>query len=257
MKNKNENLDDVVFEERNKNYGAYFLRRSYNKNVTRALFLATLLFLGVISIPLIAGLMNKNKVVITGPDVGTIYMPDPPDPDKKIELPPEPKPEIKIKPFVITVVDSSEAEDASSLIDIIDSTANATPPDIGDGGTLVIDNIKKNDYIDPEKDNDVYIDVKEMPDFIGGIEKMYKYLGENIVYPKPAVETGLTGTVHVKFVVEKDGSISNTILMNDIGGGCGEEALRVVNSMPKWKPGRQNGIAVRVQYILPIRFLLE
>lgn len=256
MKNKNENLDDVVFEERNKNYGAYFLRKSYNRNVTRALFLATLLFLGAISIPLIAGLMNKDRVLDLGPDEGTIYIPTPPDPDPKIEPPPAPKPLIKIKPFAITVVKSEEAEDASGLMDIIDSTGNASPPDITEVGDIIVDDTKKPKVFDEPKDVP-FLNVQEMPEFIGGLEKMYKFLKDNIKYPAQARETGLQGLVGVTFVVEKDGSITGATLMNDIGGGCGAEALRVVEAMPKWKPGKQNGVVVRVQFNLPIRFILE
>lgn len=256
MKNKNENLDDVVFEERNKNYGAYYLRRSYNKNVTRALFLATLLFLGAISIPLIAGLMNKDRVINIGSDDGTIYIPTPPDPDTKDDLPPAPKPAIKIKPFVFRIVDSTEVEDASSLIDIIDSTVNASPPDINDGEILVVDDNKKPQVFDQTKETP-FLNVQEMPDFIGGLEKMYQYLRDNIKYPPQARETGIQGLVGVTFVVEKDGSITGATLLNDIGGGCGAEALRVVESMPRWKPGKQNGVVVRVQFNLPIRFILE
>lgn len=257
MKNKNENLDDVVFEERNKNYGAYFLRRSYNKNVTRALFLATLMFLGVVSIPLIAGLMNRDRII----NIDTVYDPTfilkPPDPETKVELPPEQKLEERIKPFSVPIiVDSTEVEDGTSLVDIIDNTKNDNPPDINDGETLVVDDTKKSQIFDQQKDEPV-LNVQEMPEFIGGFEKMYQYLKETIKYPAQAKETGIQGLVGVTFVVEKDGSITGATLLNDIGGGCGAEALRVVKLMPKWKPGKQNGVLVRVQFNLPVRFILE
>jgi periplasmic protein TonB len=257
MKSKNENLDDVVFEERNKNYGAYFLRRSYNKNVTRALFLSTLLFLSVVSIPLIAGLMNREKHISIGPDYDPTYIPKPPDPDQKIDPPPETKPIEKIKPFTVPkVVDSTEIVDTISFIEMIDNTKDVNPPVINDSGPIVVDITKKPRFIDPTLDS-VFIIVKEMPEYTGGLDGMYQYLSENIKYPIPAMETGIKGTVYVTFVVEKDGSISSAALLNDIGGGCGAEALRVVKSMPKWNPGRQNGTPVRVQFNLPVRFVLE
>ena len=91
----------------------------------------------------------------------------------------------------------------------------------------------------------------------GGMEAMYSYLGSTIVYPQIAKETGITGTVIVTFVIEKNGSISNIQVLKGIGGGCDEEAVRVIRLMPKWKPGRQKGKSVRVQFNLPIRFTLE
>lgn len=257
MKRKNENIDDVVFDERNKNYGAFFLRRSYNKNVACALFLATLFFLGVISIPLIAGLMNKGRNLNT--DGGTVIfetLPEPKTEDPKIELPKEQSLVEKIPPFRIKVVDSTEAEDVSSLMDIADNTQNERPPDITDGGALVVDETKKNMVIDQDKDQ-VYVSVQESPEFTGGETEMYNYLKKHMTYPKIARENNISGKVHVKFVVERDGSISNVTLLNDIGGGCGDEALKAVNSMPKWKPGKQNGTLVRVWFILPVLFELE
>ena len=95
-----------------------------------------------------------------------------------------------------------------------------------------------------------------MPSFKGGEDAMYEWLGENIKYPQVAKETGVSGTVIVTFVVEKDGSITGIKILKNVGGGCGAEALRVVNAMPKWIPGTQNGNLVRVQYNLPIRFSL-
>jgi protein TonB len=76
-------------------------------------------------------------------------------------------------------------------------------------------------------------------------------------YPDEAEKMGITGIVYVNFIIEQDGSISNARILRDIGGGCGEEVLRVVNSMPKWNPGKQRGKTVRVQYNLPVKFTLE
>ncbi len=98
--------------------------------------------------------------------------------------------------------------------------------------------------------------VEEMPQFPGGEEALYKYLVENLTYPQTAKEKGIQGKVWITFVVEKDGSITDVRIMRDIGGGCGEEAMRVVRNMPKWKPGKQNGVLVRVQFNLPVSFTL-
>ena len=102
--------------------------------------------------------------------------------------------------------------------------------------------------------NEIFQIVEEMPQFPGGEPKLMEYLSENIQYPQKALEAGIQGRVFVGFVVEPDGSISNVKLLRGIGGGCDEEAIRVIESLPKWEPGKQRGKAVRVAYQLPVFF---
>jgi protein TonB len=103
---------------------------------------------------------------------------------------------------------------------------------------------------------DVFVFVEVTPKYPGGVEARLKYLRDNITYPKTAKESGIQGTVYITFVVEKDGSITNVKVLRGIGGGCDEEAVRVIKNMPKWKPGMQRGKAVRTQFNIPIRFVL-
>lgn len=110
---------------------------------------------------------------------------------------------------------------------------------------------------DVEKEEEIFVFVEEQPSFPGGDEELYKFLAENIQYPALARENNVEGKVFVQFVVEKNGSITQVKLVKDIGSGCGQEAMRVVKSMPKWKPGKQRGTAVRSQFTLPIRFKLR
>ena len=105
-------------------------------------------------------------------------------------------------------------------------------------------------------EEEVFVVVEEEPEFPGGMEALYRYLASNIKYPELAKKEKIQGTVYVSFVVEKDGSVTNIKVLREIGGGCSEEAVRVVRQMPKWKPGRQRGQRVRVQYNLPIKFSL-
>ena len=106
-------------------------------------------------------------------------------------------------------------------------------------------------------ETEVFTIVEEMPAYPGGDQKLYEYLGKNIKYPQIARESGIQGRVFVNFVVEPDGSVSNVKVMRGIGGGCDEEAIRVIKSMPKWKPGKQRGKAVRVTYTIPVVFKLQ
>ena len=108
----------------------------------------------------------------------------------------------------------------------------------------------------PDK-NGVYQIVEEMPQYPGGETAMMEYVAKNVVYPKEAQEKGISGRVFVGFVVEKDGSIGEVKLLRGIGGGCDEEAVRVVKGMLKWKPGKQDGKPVRVSYQMPINFKLQ
>lgn len=104
---------------------------------------------------------------------------------------------------------------------------------------------------------EIFLIVEEMPSFPGGEAQLVRYLGDNIKYPAIARENGITGTVYVTFVIGPDGQVKDIKVLRGIGGGCDEEAVRVVKSMPKWKAGKQRGKPVSVQYNLPIRFTLK
>ena len=113
------------------------------------------------------------------------------------------------------------------------------------------------DTVSKNNDDKIYTICSEPPSFSGGDEKMYKWLGENIKYPFDAINKQISGVVIIHFVIEKDGSISSPEVLKGIGGGCDEEALRVVKIMPKWKYGKNNGNIVRVAFNLPIKFSLN
>lgn len=99
--------------------------------------------------------------------------------------------------------------------------------------------------------------LEEMPQFPGGEEALFKYLQAETQYPQAAFEQRIEGIVYATFVIDKDGTLKETKVLRGIGNGCDEEALRVVQNMPTWTPGRQNGKNVSVQYNLPVRFSLK
>jgi protein TonB len=119
------------------------------------------------------------------------------------------------------------------------------------------------EYIPPEeeeediREDEIFTVVESMPEFPGGMGALMKYLAENIKYPPLAKESGIQGRVFINFVVEPNGAISNVKVLRGIGGGCDEEAVRVVEAMPKWKAGMQRGKPVRVSYNLPVKFTLQ
>ncbi len=108
-----------------------------------------------------------------------------------------------------------------------------------------------------DETQEIFYVVESSPEFPGGDANLYKFLADNLKYPVAAREAGISGRVFLTFVVERNGSITDVRVLRGIGGGCDEEAIRVVESMPKWTPGKQRGVPVRVQFNLPIKFTLQ
>jgi len=104
---------------------------------------------------------------------------------------------------------------------------------------------------------EIFLIVEKMPRFPGGESALVKYLSQNIKYPPIARENGITGTVYLTFVIDQTGSVKDVKILRGIGGGCDEEAKRVVNAMPRWTAGKQRGKNVSVQYNLPVKFTLK
>ncbi len=249
---KNEWLD-IVFEGRNKSYGAYDLRKSDTKTTTRAFILGAVIFAFLVSIPLLASLipessdddMNMDKKIVT------VKMPPKDKPKENIPPPPPPPPKVDQVKFVKPVVAKAEevVEEPPKIKEIVDKKLGAETIKGDPDAELSVEPVGNGDVV--EEDNNIYntagIEVK--PDFPGGIEKFYKFVGKNYQVPE---EEGLKGKVFVSFVVEKDGSLTDIKVIRDIGYGTGKEAIRVLRSCPRWNPGEQNGKKVRVLYSLPI-----
>jgi protein TonB len=163
--------------------------------------------------------------------------------EQKVKPPPPPPPKQVVK--INVVEDDIEIEDEI----IIDAEAT--------------EDTEMEEYIPIEVEEEeveeaqIFMVVESMPEFPGGEVSLQKYLYENIKYPQMAKESGIQGRVFVTFVVEKDGSVTDVRVLRGIGGGCDEEAIRVVQNMPKWNPGKQRGKPVRVQFNLPIKFTLQ
>jgi protein TonB len=163
---------------------------------------------------------------------------------------PEPEPE-QPEPEVTTELEVVDDDaDIKNELGIVDAGDNANKQQ----EEVVITDVGTEEVVEEEE---IFVFVEEYPSYPGGEEALYKYLSQNIQYPDVARDNNITGTVVIRFVVEKDGSITKAAIAREIGGGCGKEALRVVNSMPKWKPGKQSGKAVRTEFTLPVQFQLD
>ena len=275
MENENwlkRSMDDIVFDGRNKAYGAFQLRRLYDKHMTRAMLVGILFFLLAVSSPqiirLIKGFLPEKENELIMKEV-TLAEPPPIDP-KKPPPPPPPKvdpPPIKdqikfVPPVVKKDEEVLEEEPPPPTIDEIKDKEIATETKKGEEGGVDAsltepDNPPAPPVLEEPKEEEPFSYVEQMPTFPDGTEAMYKYIYDKIKYPAIARENGISGQVIVQFVVSKEGEIQKAKVVRGHGGGCNEEALRVVNGMPRWKPGKHNGRAVPVTFTLPIKFVLQ
>lgn len=264
-------MDDIVFDGRNKNYGAFQLRKLYDKHMSKAMITGMLFFLLVVTSPqiirMIKGFLPNTKDALEMKEV-TLAEPPPIDP-KKPPPPPPPKvdpPPIKdqikfVPPVVKKDEEVKEEEPPPPTVEEIKDKEIATETKKGDesgvDASLAEPDAPPAPVLEEAKDEEPFTYVEQMPTFPDGTEAMYKYIYAQIKYPAIARENGISGQVIVQFVVSKDGDIQKAKVVRGIGGGCNEEALRVVNGMPKWKAGKHNGRAVPVTFTLPIKFVLQ
>lgn len=252
------NYLDILFEGRNKAYGSYELRMHYDQRIRRSLLFV---LMPVVSLALYSFILNRlTPNAIINPIVSQPIAPIVVD---MAPVLPKPKPVTALPKTLATykntvpVVVKNEVADPPKPDEIkgeIGKTNTAGDP----SGTSKIPDIAGNakvpDVIEPVKPAEPITFAEVMPEFIGDINS---YMSRHLQYPEMARGNGIEGKVIVQFVVNEDGSVSNTKIVRGITGGCNEEAIRVVAAMPKWKPGKQNGHAVKVYYTLPIIFTLQ
>ncbi|WP_282786858.1 energy transducer TonB [Flavobacterium croceum] len=256
---------DIVFEGRNKSYGAYELRSTSTKTNFIALGLGAVIFAIAVASPKIiekfsSGSNDDEALKVTKVKLDKI---PPKEKEKPKEIPktppPPPPPPIDQVKFVKPVV--AKKEDVTEEIQKIDDLKDKKVADKDVKGDPTKDFDMSNDYgkgderkkVEDEDDNKVYdmSGVEQAPEFPGGIAKFYAFVGKN--YDVEAIgEPGLNGKVIVSFLVDKDGSISEVKAIKDIGFGTGKEAEKVLRKCPKWIPAEQNGRKVACRYQLPI-----
>ena len=251
-----ESLEDIVFKNRNKEYGSYYLRKKYRKFVIISMIFGFVLIGAVVAYPLINAYINKERLIREkekeiGVKFENLKQEEAPPPP-----PPPPPPEAMVEKVKFTapvVVEDTTIVVSMANMDDLNKKAVEAPSE--DVEVAVKDEGPK--VIETPVQAEIFTVVEEQPGYPGGEEARIGYLQQNIKYPEEAKELGIQGKVFVTFVVEVDGSISDVRVLRGIGGGCDEEAIRVVKSMPKWVPGKQRGVPVRVQFNLPIKFTLQ
>lgn len=252
-------MDEIVFEHRNKAYGAYVLRKMYKKHLTRALFLATAILLAGMVYPLVSSYyaQKRAKYLEKSSSAEFISMDKPKEEAPPPPPPPPPPPaalEQKVK-FVAPVVTTEEVVEEADVFNQDDLAKTTTNEPVAVVEEVVAAPVQE--VIEVEESKPIFTIVEEKPSFPGGDLECKKFLISNMVYPQAAIENGIKGIVYVTFVVDSKGRVTDVKLARGIGGGCDEEAIRVVKMMPPWHPGKQNGKEVRVQYTLPVTFALK
>ncbi len=269
---------NLVFANRNQSYGAYVLRRDSGSYLFKSLLLTIFLFVGVI---LLFTLQKKITVdqssvsqpTTVQPDVVSlrsvdILMPQPQTNQAEIVKPALGKTKSKLRQVKFSgllnpVKDNLVSVEAPTIKQILQSVIGVSNQEglVSEGVNIIAGSSSNSDGVGSglSDGTDIYNTsfLEAMPEFPGGTTAWTNYLTKNLYYPVFARESGVGGRVVVSFVVEKSGEITDLKVLQGIGGGCDEEAMRVIKKSPFWKPGMQNGKRVRVSYVMPIVFRME
>ena len=265
---------DLVFEGRNKAYGAYRLRKSTTKRNILAMVAVVILLVVAFIILTVKNFVDEQRAKVAMTQVAELTNYDQPKKkaevkQKKVEVEPERvvervKSSIKFTAPVIKKDEEVKPDEELKTQDELMSTKTAIGSfDVKGNDDANGEILKAKEVIaEPEppkheEENKVFDIVEQQPLFPGGPAALMKYLSENTKYPVVAQENGVQGRVTVQFVVEKDGSISDVHVLRGVDPSLDKEAVRVVKSMPRWTPGKQNGITVRVNYRVPVLFRLQ
>lgn len=265
---------DLVFEGRNKAYGAYRLRKSTTKRNILAMVAVVLLLIVAFIILTVKNFVDEQRAKVAMTQVAELTNYKQPEKkaevkQKKVEVEPERvvervKSSIKFTAPVIKKDEEVKPDEELKTQDELMSTKTAIGTfDVKGNDDANGEVLKAKEVIaEPEppkheEENKVFDFVQQQPMFPGGQTALMKYLSEHTKYPVVAQENGVQGRVTVQFVVEKDGSISDVHVLRGVDPSLDKEAVRVVKSMPRWTPGKQNGINVRVNYRVPVLFRLQ
>jgi len=244
------NWDDMVFESKNKEYGAFYLRKKYKKTLTNSAIIGLIITILVVGPPYIMAKLNKsNKAVIDNSITADLMNIKQQQEEAPPPPPPPPPPELKqeakfIAPVVVDTV--KEVVEIATTDQVIANTTNEQ----------VQEEVVEVENTVVEEEAPAFLVVEEMPVFPGGDAELLKYIGEHIKYPEISKENNITGKVFVNFVVDENGKVIKVKVVRGVDPYLDKEAIRVIENLPSWAPGKQRGKAVRVQFTIPINFTL-
>jgi periplasmic protein TonB len=249
-------FDDIVFEERNKEYGAYSLRKKYNRTVLVSMLIGIIILATGIITPYInaKALENSKKraerqveIKLENLDTPSEAVAPPPPP------PPPPADVVQQQRYVPpVVVDSIRPEDMAQLM-----TADQAQTEVKNTDVVEVQETVKEEVQQEDPEATPFVVVEEMPMYPGGDVELLKYLAANTNYPEVAKENNIQGRVIVRFCVTSKGGVSQVSILKGVDPELDAEAIRVVNTIPAFKPGKQGGKPVPVWYMVPIIFTLK
>ena len=249
-------FDDIVFEERNKEYGAYSLRKRYNRNVSIALLIGVLIIATAIITPYLNAKAAENRSKRAERQV-EIKMENLDQPNQQVAPPPPPPPPptdvVQQQKYVPPqVVDSIRPEDVKQLM-----TADQAQTEVTNKEVVEVVQQAKEEVQEAEVEEVPFVVVEEMPMYPGGDPELLKYIAEHTQYPEVAKENNIQGRVIVRFCVTAKGGVSQVSVLKGVDPELDKEAMRVVTTLPAFKPGKQGGKPVPVWYMVPITFTLK
>ena len=254
-------FDDIVFEFRNKEYGAYRLRKKYNRNIMIAVFIGALFAATAIITPyLIAKGIDRedreyeiNEVTVTMED---LIAPD----DVDVPPPPPPPPPVDVDvrqayvpPVIVEEVDEEQAVTFMTAEEVREVVVDRGVDEVIE----VVGTTQQVEIQDDREEIPQFLVVEEQAMYPGGDVALLKYIGDNIVYPERAKENNIQGRVYIEFVVTSRGNIGEVRVMRGVDAELDAEAVRVIRTIEGFRPGRQGGVAVPVWYRVPVLYQLR
>ena len=247
-------FDDIVFETRNKEYGAYKIRKKYNRNVMIAILIGTIIVGTAIITPYLKASADVNRAKRAERQV-EIKMENLDQPQENVEPPPPPPPPVEtvkqIQYVAPVVVDSIKPEDMKQLM-----TADQAQVEVKNEEVQVQEQVQE-EVKEEEAPQEVFVVVEEMPRFPGDEKALFDFIYANIQYPEIAKENNIQGRVILRFCVTYKGGVDQVSVLKGVDPSLNDEAVRVIKMLPTWKPGKQGGKPVNVWYSVPVVFQLK
>jgi protein TonB len=250
-------IDDLLFQSRNKDYGAYQLRKKYNSVVTICITLGTVLMSLAVIIPFILT-PHSDNVLLGSRRYVQLQMENLEPPKEEIYVPPSPPPAQavhvdELAKYVPPVVVDSVVPQEKSMLSTDDYMNQTTNDKLDIKGTGTGDDLSEGQ--DGTETDEPFFLVEVMPSFKGGgIEKFRGWVQSRTTYPQEAINKKIKGKVYLTFIVEKDGTVSSVTIVKGVDPLLDEEAVKAISQSPKWTPGLQRGVPVRVRYSIPLNF---
>jgi len=253
-KEKVPDFDDIIFRDRNKDYGAYDLRRRYNSTMSISLVVGLSFSISLVLVPFFtsdpAELKSRGRIDVSTSFDPTLIEPPVPPEAPAIQKPPEEAiNQVRFVPPVIVTDDAVPADEMPAADDLYQEIGDGKPDEVSPAEPV------PDPVIPPDDLPRVF--VKEMPSFPGGTTELMRYISEQIIYPEDALMNRIQGTVILRFVVSKTGDVINVELIRGVDPLLDNEAIRVVSALPRWRPGKQEGVPVPVYFTMPVTFKLK